>query len=216
MSAVPANVPKARGSRSYPYVVLVVVLVAVPLTLLRLYVRPFRLPTRSMEPTILQGDCILANHAAYALTAPWADSPLVRIRTPKRGDVVTYRYPMERSRFFTHRVIGLPGETVRIEGRKVEVDGVPLEETYAQFLRDADDEVSGPSHNWGPEVVPTGHVFTLGDNRDNSRDGRYWGFVPVDDVLGRVYLIYWSVEPSRDEPPGPERIRWDRIGRSIR
>jgi signal peptidase I len=200
---------KRRKNRWYVYVAAMVLLTATLMSS-RAFVQTFHLPTGSMEPTLLRGDYLLSDNRAYVVTPPWSDRPWFRRGTPKRGDVVTYRYPEERSRLFMHRVIGLPGEAVHIKGRKVEVNGTALDEPYTQFLRDDDEEdVLG---TWGPEVVPAGHVFTLGDNRDNAKDSRFFGFVPLDDVLGRVFLVYWSREIPRDEGSALGAIRWNRIG----
>jgi signal peptidase I len=119
--------------------------------------------------------------------------------------VVVFKYPQEPERDFIKRVIGLPGERVEIRGRQVLVNDVPLEEPYVHFLeRGGVGAELGPGfeperEHWGPKVVPPGQLLVLGDNRNNSSDGRYWGFLPVDQVKGRALMVYWSYEATKEE-----------------
>jgi signal peptidase I len=163
----------------------------------------FRMPTGSMEPTILIGDHLIANKMAYGLRAPgtsWVFAP----HGPKRGDVIVFLYPLDRTRMFVKRVIGLPGEQIEMLDRTVRVDGRPLEEPYAHYL-DLPDRLR-PAY--GPERVPEGHLFVLGDNRDNSSDSRTWGSIPVEDVRAQAWRIYLSIDSKG-------ALRTERIGRRI-
>jgi signal peptidase I len=120
---------------------------------------------------------------------------------------VVFKYPEEPTRDFIKRVIGLPGETVEIREKVVYIDGKPLDEPYVHFLEPplhpGDPEfglrIEGRGDNWGPRVVPPGMLFVLGDNRDNSKDSRYWDYLPIDQVKGRALMVYWSYEASREE-----------------
>ncbi len=171
-------------------------------------VQAFKIPTGSMEPTLLRGDHLLANAAAYGYRLPFQATPSLWRRSPARGEIAVFRFPPNPTQHFVHRVIGLPGETVEIRDRTVHVDGQPLDEPYAAFIDDAE------RADWGPEVVPPGQYWMLGDNRDNSRDSRYWGFLPESEFIGRIGVVYYSIEPSRLTGPGAPsgRIRWDRMG----
>ena len=156
-----------------------------------------------MAPTVMLGDYVVANMVAYGVRLPFVSEVFFGPRVPHRGDVVVYRFPEDPSRMFLHRVIGLPGEQLEIRDKTVLIDGRPLEETYTLFAEDA-------HRGFGPERVPDGHLFILGDNRDNARDSRFWGFLKVEEVRGKVWRIYFS----KNLQDGG--VRWDRIGRVIR
>jgi signal peptidase I len=181
------------------------------------FVEAYKFPTGSMEDTILRGDQILAVKWAYGWREPVLGHVIFGARRPKRGELVVFRFPEDRSRPFVKRLIGLPGETVAIRDKKVFINGSPLDEPYARFLeppiRVGDPEYGfrgeAKRDNWGPQVVPAGQLFVLGDNRDNSRDSRFWGFLPQDDLLGLGTVVYWSSDPEGGW------IRWDRIGRRL-
>jgi signal peptidase I len=165
------------------------------------WVRAYRIPTGGMEPTVLIGDHLLADMSMYGLRNPFSGSILSRRREPARGEIIVFLDPKDRRREFLKRVIALPGETVEVRNKRVLVDGMPLSEPYVRFIEeDSGDEgdPSSPRDNWGPQLVPPGHLFVLGDNRDNSRDSRYWGFVPSDDVRGMARVVYYSTPPSRE------------------
>jgi signal peptidase I len=179
------------------------------------FIEAYKLPTGSMEPTILRGDRLLAVKWAYGWREPVFGRVIVGARQPKRGELTVFRYPEDRSRAFVKRCVGLPGETVEIRHKKVFVNGKPLDEPYAQFLvqppRPGDPEygVWNDWDNWGPRIVPTDSYFVLGDNRDNSRDSRFWGFVKQDDLLGRAMVLYWSWDATSGS------VRLERIGRRL-
>jgi signal peptidase I len=182
----------------------------------------FKIPTGSMETNLLIGDHLLVNKLVYSPSAgAWEDALLAK-RPLARGHVVVFKYPEDPARDFIKRVIGLPGETVEIRDKTVLIDGTPLAEPYARFLepplrRDDPEYVfraDGPRDNWGPKQVPKGELLVLGDNRDNSRDGRFWGFLPEDQVKGRALLVYWSYEAAREEYHRPVGVEWlkDMVG----
>jgi signal peptidase I len=157
--------------------------------------RAFKIPTRGMHPTLLAGDHLIADKSEDAR------------RSPARTDLIVFLFPEDRSRVFIKRVIGLPGERVEVRGRAVSINGVALEEPYAYF---AEPDESAAHEDWGPQTVPAGHLFVLGDNRQNSRDSRFWGYVPVGDVVAVPRLVYFSL----DERSGG--VRWSRIGHRVR
>ncbi len=171
-------------------------------------IRAFRIPTGGMAQTILVGDRLLVDNAAYGVRFPWTEARLFHARAPARGEMITFLYPKDPRNIFLKRVIGLPGETVAINGRTVLIDGRPLAEPYAYFLTGQDG--GADATDWGPEVVPPNSYFVLGDNRDNSKDSRYWGFLPADNVLGQARIVYYSWD-ARDG-----RVRWNRIGLTLR
>jgi signal peptidase I len=178
------------------------------------FVQAFALPTGSMEKTILWGDHVLAAKWSYGWREPMFQTVVFGARSPVRSDLVVFRFPEDRSRTFLKRVIGLPGETVEIRHGRVFIDGKALEETYLYASRavvlsgDSTAEADDGDH-WGPQTVAAGSYFVLGDNRDNSRDSRIFGFVGQGDILGRAVMVYWSADPEKGS------IRWERIGRRL-
>lgn len=168
-------------------------------------VQAFQIPTGSMEPTLLVGDFLLVNKLAYTRPVlPLEDTILPR-RPIERGQIVVFKWPKDLTKDFVKRVIALEGETVEIKDKQVLINDRPIEEVYkvhndSQVFAKADfyhyDDVI--RDNYGPVTVPPGHCFVMGDNRDNSMDSRYWGFLPVDDVKGKPWVIYFSYQAERD------------------
>ena len=196
-----------KKSVAREYLESVVVAVILALFIRTFAVQAFKIPTGSMETNLLIGDHLLVNKVVYSPSLGPLESRLLPKKPIRRGDVVVFKFPEDPTRDFIKRVIGLPGEAVEIRDKTVYIDGNPLSEPYVRFLepplRREDPEYGlrpeGGRGNWGPETVPAGKLFVLGDNRDNSRDSRFWGFLPVDQVKGRALIVYWSYEASREE-----------------
>ncbi|MEP6593525.1 MAG: signal peptidase I [Acidobacteriota bacterium] len=166
-------------------------------------VQAFKIPTGSMENNLLIGDHLLVNKFIFGPTAGTFEHALLPVREPHRGDVVVFKYPDEPDRDFIKRVIGLPGETLELKSKKVYIDGRPLDEPYVHFLEPAHEAQEITSFDvrerYGPVRVPEGQYFVMGDNRDNSQDSRYWGFLPRGYIKGRALMIYWSYESGRED-----------------
>ncbi len=156
-------------------------------------VQAFKIPSGSMLPTLLIGDHLLVNKFIYGIKVPFTGQTLIPIKSPQRGDVVVFRFPKDRSVDYIKRVVGIPGDTVEIKDKKVFVNGKPENNIHAHYssptILDAN---ASPRDNFGPISVPEGHIFVMGDNRDNSYDSRFWGFVDEKDVLGKAFILYWS------------------------
>ena len=156
-----------------------------------------KIPTGSMIPTLLIGDYIMVNKHVYAPTSFEWEKKLLPIRDVRRHDIIVFKYPEEPEKDYIKRIIGLPGDVVEVRHQRLFLNGVPQNEPFVQHIypgeayRDADD--------YPPTKVPPDHYFAMGDNRDNSRDSRFWGMLPRDQVKGRAFLVYWSYEASRDE-----------------
>jgi signal peptidase I len=203
------------------------------------FIEAFKIPSGSMEHTLLPGDFLLVNKLVYGAQIPFTHRNLPAIRKPERGDVIVFQYPSEPSKNFVKRLVGLPGDTLAMENGVLIRNGSPVEETYVSHSEpgadptmdefywqrnymvrtaEASTENFRPSrNNWGPLVVPERSYFVLGDNRDNSLDSRYWGFVPDSLVRGRPMFVYYSF--SRDSARGNNwmnGIRWDRLGERVR
>ncbi|MGJ7461424.1 signal peptidase I [Halomonas sp. MA07-2] len=191
-------------SRSFFPVLLVV------LVLRSFVVEPFQIPSGSMRPTLEVGDFILVNKFTYGLRLPVVHTRIVDFNEPERGDVMVFRFPNEPAVNFIKRVVGLPGDTLSYEGKQLYVNGeavpkrlleegpaaAPGELLLAEQLGGLEHRIYNNPRDPGPQmrevVVPEGHYFTMGDNRDHSNDSRYWGFVPEENIVGRAFAVWMS------------------------
>ncbi len=176
-------------------------------------VQAFQIPSESMENTLLVGDYLLVNKLCYGGAGP--GDHVMPYQKIARGDIIVFHYPVDPKQHFVKRVIGLPGDRLKMVNKKVFIDGKPLDEPYVRFIeppnnlfRDDFPRVDIPAYGlegkwWlqmrklvedGELIVPEGHYFVMGDNRDDSQDSRYWGFVPQENIIGRPLVIYWSVQ----------------------
>ena len=193
-----------RKSTLREYFESIVVAVILALFIRTFVVQAFKIPTGSMEQNLLIGDHLLVNKFVFSPTATGAERSILPVTSIKRGDVIVFKYPEDPERDFIKRVIGLPGDVVEVRHKRVYIDGRPLDEPYVYYLRPPSD-VASPfgvgdlREQYGPVTVPPSEYFVMGDNRDNSQDSRYWGFLPRGLVKGRALVIYWSYESEDDE-----------------
>jgi len=196
------------GIREYAESILWAVVLA--LIIRTCVVQSFKIPSGSMEDTLVIGDCLLVNKFLYGIKMPFVDFRLPSLRNPKQGDVIVFKYPEDRSKVFIKRLIGVPGDVILVRDKLVYVNGILYRNPHevhkdpqvlprALTLRD----------NFGPVQVPPNAYFVMGDNRDNSFDSRFWGFVGSADVVGLAVIKYWSWERNR------WRVRWQSIGKLI-
>mgnify|MGYP003578996410 CR=1 FL=1 len=173
-------------------------------------IQAFRIPSESMVKTLLVGDFLFVNKFEYGPKIPFTHVRLPGLRPPRRGDVIVFQFPQNPSQDFIKRCIATGGQARTIADKQVAVDGQPLREPYTQHT-DPNIRPAGFDFrdNYGPYTVPTGNLFMMGDNRDNSNDSRYWGPLDMDLVKGRAMFIYWSWNGDRHWP------RWTRILRPI-
>jgi len=167
-------------------------------------VQAFKIPTGSMENNLLIGDHLLVNKFIFGPTPLAIGRAVLPVRPIRRGDIVVFKYPDEPDRDFIKRVIGLPGEKIELKNKKVHVNGQPLEEPYVHFLTPPSNDYQEVTsydlrERFGPVTVPADQYFVMGDNRDNSQDSRYWGFLPRSYVKGKALVIYWSYESGRED-----------------
>ena len=210
--------PGFKKSVAREYLESVVVAVILALFIRTFVVQAFKIPTGSMETNLLIGDHLLVNKIVYSPSLGRFEDYLLPKRPIRRGHVVVFKFPEDPTRDFIKRVIGLPGETLEMRDKVVYVNGEPLKEPYTHYLdpvRSRDDPEYGLRgeairDNWGPHTIPEGKLFVLGDNRDNSRDSRFWGYLPEDQVKGRALLVYWSYEASKEEYQRTNVIDWTR------
>ncbi len=213
--------------------------------ILALFVRTFlfqafSIPSGSMERSLRVGDKILVNKFIYSQPKPAWLSSLLPTRPVQRGDVVVFRYPLDPDRDFIKRCVGLGGDTVEIEQRRLRVNGTEVDESSYTYYTDdriyprnvALPDALRNRDNYGPYTLPEGSYFCLGDNRNNSHDSRHWGTVPAANVRGRGWLIYWSKAPQQPSSPAAGRedatgsevdgegeasgMRWDRMLHLVR
>jgi signal peptidase I len=192
-----------RKSTIREYAESIVIAVILALFVRTWVVQAFKIPTGSMENNLLIGDHLLVNKFVFGPTASSIERALLPVRDVRRGDVVVFKYPDEPERDFIKRVIGLPGETLELRAKKMYIDGKPLDEPYVHFLEPASESQEVTSFDvrerYGPVRVPEGQYFVMGDNRDNSQDSRYWGYLPRHYIKGRALMIYWSYESGRED-----------------
>lgn len=179
--------------------------------IIRTYVvQAFKIPSGSMLQTLLIGDHILVNKFIYGIKIPFSDNRILIFTKPKRGDIIVFKYPEDPSRDFIKRVIAVEGDIIESKKKIIYVNGKPINESYVQH---SDNSIhSGtiePRDNFGPYLVPKNKLFVMGDNRDQSYDSRYWGYVDMKEVKGKAFIIYWSWDNMKKMP------RLERIGKLI-
>ncbi len=194
-------------------------------------VEPFRIPSGSMMPTLLVGDFILVNKFAYGIRLPVLDTKIIEVGSPQRGDVVVFRYPEDPSVDYIKRVVGLPGDHISYHNKQLQVNSVPVPRVpqgsyrgvgagmvmtganrVREKLGEAEfDTLVAPGHLSmdGEAVIPPGHYFVMGDNRDNSKDSRYWGTLPEENLVGKAFFIWMNWDSANGG------VGWDRLGTLI-
>jgi signal peptidase I len=202
-----------RKSLVREYVEAIAIAILLALVIRTFVVQAFTIPSGSMMDTLLVGDYILVNKFLYGPELPFTDVHLPGLRGPQRGDIIVFKYPQDEKRDFIKRIVGIPGDTIQVRGAQVFLNGKPLDEPYVK-AGPARPHLGGPPYcgyafGCEPTVVPPGSYFVMGDNRDNSQDSRYWGFVKRDKIKGKAFLIYWSWDSDKHWP------RWLRLGHYI-
>ena len=206
---------KKKKSTFREYAEAIVIALILALFIRTFVVQAFKIPSGSMLPTLQIGDHILVSKFIYGIRNPFTGKVIIPIRKPQPGDIVVFKFPRDPRVDYIKRVIAVAGDTVEVRDKKVYVNGKPIDDKYAVHTdpRILPRSVS-PRDNFGPVTVPAGKIFVMGDNRDNSYDGRFWGFVDLNAVLGKAYVIYWSwdVQKPLFSLDRIESIRWNRLG----
>jgi len=193
----------------------IVIAVLIALFIRTFVVQAFKIPSSSMEPTLQVGDHILVNKFIYGIKIPFTNNKIVQFKDPKRGDIIVFVYPKDRSKDFIKRVIGTEGEKVEIVHNKIYINDKVIDDLWGHYMEKSDMlRYLQPPGKFGPVVVPKGSLFVLGDNRDNSQDSRFWGFVSVHAVRGKAFVIYFSWDRYAESLLG--KIRWLRFGKLIK
>ena len=194
-------------SKIQEYIEAIIIAILIAVFIRTFIIQAFKIPSRSMVPTLLVGDHLLVNKFIYGVKIPYFRKTIIPITNPQSGDIVVFIYPNDRSKDFIKRVIGVAGDTIEIKNKKIFINGKEYTDTYGIYS----DKVIYPGSiqprdNFGPVTVPPESLFVMGDNRDESADSRYWGFVDLKDVEGKAFIIYWSWNHEDTS------LRWKRIG----
>ncbi len=205
------HIEKRKKSKFRENLEAVLIAILLALFIRAFIVQAFKIPSGSMKPTLQIGDHILVNKFTYGVRLPFSDITVIPGGKPERGDIIVFEYPVEPDKDFIKRVVGVPGDIVEIRDKKVYVNGEPVENGYTMYTEDhiIPGEIN-ERDNYSPVKVPENQFFVLGDNRDNSYDSRFWGFVEARAVKGEAFIIYWSWDR---EQPG---VRWSRLGKILR
>jgi signal peptidase I len=185
------NIKKKSTTREYAEAIIIALILA--LFIRTFIVQAFKIPSGSMEPTLLVGDHLLVNKFIYGIKLPFLRKTIIPISQPQREDIIVFIYPRDRSKDFIKRVIGLPGEKVEVRDRKIFINGKPIKDPHAYYSNNRESEENfGSEGGFQTMVVPKGYYFVMGDNRDHSYDSRFWGPVPSELIIGKAFIIYWS------------------------
>jgi len=196
-----------RKSKVKEYVESIIIAILIAIFIRTFIICAYKIPSRSMVPTLLVGDHILVNKFLYGIKIPLLRKTIVPISNPQRGDIVVFIYPNDRSKDFIKRVIGVAGDKIEIKNKKIFINDKEYKDSYGIYS----DNIIYPASiqnrdNFGPVTVPQKSLFVMGDNRDESLDSRFWGFVNLKDVEGKAFIIYWSW--NRED----HNLRWQRLG----
>ena len=198
--------------REYTEAIIIAVILA--LFIRTFVIQAFKIPSGSMLPTLQIGDHLLVNKFLYGIRVPFTGKVLVPIKDPKHGDVIVFRFPEDRSIDYIKRVIGVPGDKIEIKDKQLIINGKKAEDPHAHFSTpDIVPAGINSKDNFGPIIIPEGKLFVMGDNRDNSYDSRFWGYVDNSDILGKAIIIYWSWDIKKPllSLDRFASIRWSRL-----
>ena len=185
----------------------IVIAIILALFIRTFVVQAFKIPSGSMKPTLQIGDHILVNKFIYGVKIPYIGKTIIPYKNPDHGDIIVFRYPEDPDKDFIKRVIGVPGDIIKIKNKKVFVNNVPISHDSGVH---SDPRILpaqiNQRDNFGPVTVPANSYFVMGDNRDNSYDSRFWGFVGQRAIKGNAFIIYWSWDSDNFG------VRWGRLG----
>jgi signal peptidase I len=194
-------------SKAKEYIESIIIAILIAVFIRTFIICAYKIPSRSMVQTLLVGDHILVNKFLYGVKIPFLRKTIISVSEPQRGDIVVFIYPKDQSKDFIKRVIGVGGDTIEIKNKKIFINGKEYSDSYGIY---SDNTIypatMQPRDNFGPVTVPKNSIFVMGDNRDESYDSRFWGFVDLKDVEGKAFIIYWSWNHE------DHNLRWQRLG----
>ena len=198
-------------SKVYEYAEAIIIAILIAVVVRTFVVQAYKIPSRSMVPTLLVGDHILVNKFIYGVKVPFLRNKIISVTNPQRGDIVVFIYPNDRSKDYIKRVIGLGGDKIEIKNKIIFINGKKYSDAYGIYSDNVIYPGSmQPRDNFGPVTVPEKSLFVMGDNRDESADSRFWGFVDLKDVEGKAFIIYFSLNYEE------KNLRWQRLGNILR
>jgi signal peptidase I len=199
-----------QKSKLREYIEAIVLAIVIAFFVRTFVIQAYKIPSGSMKPTLLIGDHLLVTKFNYGVKLPLLRSTLIPLGKPKRGDIIVFIYPEDRSKDFIKRTVGLPGDSIEIRDKKVFINSLLWNDANGRHVdRQIIPGAVQPRDNFGPVTVPEDSYFVMGDNRDESYDSRFWGFVRQQDILGKALIIYWSWDGE------DHSLRWNRIGKTI-
>ncbi|MBP9011833.1 MAG: signal peptidase I [Syntrophaceae bacterium] len=202
--------------RVQEYIEVIIIAILIAVVIRAFVVQAYKIPSQSMVPTLLVGDHLLVCKFLYGVKIPVLRRTIIPVGQPKRGDIVVFQYPMDRSKDYIKRVIGVEGDKIEIKNKQLFINDRLYPDDHAVHSDpNFYPAVVQPRDNYGPVVVPERALFVMGDNRDASYDSRYWGFVEQKDLEGKALIIYWSWN-SENAKNLLEKVRWTRLGTIIR
>lgn len=202
----------AAPSKVQEYIEVIIIAILIAVVIRTFVVQAYKIPSRSMVPTLLVGDHLLVNKFIYGVKIPVIRRMLIPVTNPQRGDIIVFIYPQDRSKDFIKRVIGVAGDKIEIRNKDIFINDQPYKDTFGVYVDPVIyPNMVQPRDNFGPAVVPKGALFVMGDNRDESADSRFWGFVNLQDVEGKALIIYWSWN-SEEQNNLLHKVRWERMG----
>lgn len=169
-------------------------------------VQAFKIPSESMLETLQVGDHLLVNKFLYGVKWPFTNTYIVKGADPQRGDIIVFEYPNNPILDYIKRIVGVPGDVIEVRNKQLYRNGQPVKEAYIRNIEP--NRIEPTRDNFGPVTVPADKYFVMGDNRDNSQDSRFWGFVDRSAIRGKAWRIYWSSE-------GLGNVRWNRFGKLV-
>jgi len=205
-NTAPIDGDAPQRSRFRENVEAILIAIVIALFIRTFVVQAFKIPSGSMKPTLQIGDHILVSKFSYGVKIPYTGKVILPVNDPQRGDIVVFKFPVDPRKDFIKRVIGVGGDVVEIHDKTIYINGKRLNHDVGVYTDSR--TIAGslkPRDNFGPITVPPGALFVMGDNRDESFDSRFWGFVPVRDVSGKAFIIYWSWDSD------DFTVRWNRL-----
>jgi signal peptidase I len=202
-----SKIKEKTKSKVKEYIESIIIAILIALFIRTFIICAYKIPSRSMVQTLLVGDHILVNKFLYGVKIPLLRNTIIPVREPKRGEIVVFIYPNDRSKDFIKRVIGVGGDKIEIKNKKIFINSKEYKDSFGIYSDNIIYPATmQPRDNFGPVTVPKDSIFVMGDNRDESLDSRFWGFVNLKDVEGKAFIIYWSW--NRED----HNLRWQRLG----